>query len=287
MPSSSLLAPADEAPPLPAECLPNYDLIITEDDTPVDSLSSEREMKLLTDPLHASWSGPGEGRSFVCMSNVGLFYAWKKPALVPDFLLSLDVEMPEDVYPKEHRSYFIWNYGKPPDLVIEIVSNKEGGEADVKLRKYAQLGITYYVIHDPLNELQGGVLRAFTLRGGVYEPMDAALFPLIGLGLTLWHGHYAGMRAEWLRWCDPSGRPLLTGAERAIQAEQRLDQEQQRANQEEQRASQEQQRADQEQQRADQEQQRADQEQQRADQEQQRAKRLVAQLKSLGIEPAE
>ncbi|MFM9966394.1 MAG: Uma2 family endonuclease [Planctomycetaceae bacterium] len=286
MPSSSLLASAPEAAPLPAECLPNYDLIVTEDDTPVDSLISEREMKLLTDPLHASWSGPGEGRSFVCMSNVGLFFAPKKPPLVPDFLLSLDVAMPTDALPKEHRSYFIWKYGKPPDLVIEIVSNKEGGEADVKWNKYAQLGITYYVIHDPFDELEGGVLRAFMLRDGVYEPMDAPLFPEIGLGLTLWHGHYAGMRAEWLRWCDCSGRLLLTGAERAIQAEQRLDQEQQRADQEQQRALQEQQRADQEQQRADLEQQRADLEQQRADQEKQRAERLAAQLRSLGIEPA-
>ena len=182
--TSSVLEPTAAAPPLPPECLPNYDLIITEDDTPVDSLISEREMKLLTDPLHASWSGPGEGRSFVCMTNVGLFFALKKPPLVPDFLLSLDVEMPEDGLPKENRSYFLWNYGKPPDLVVEIVSNKEGGEADVKWRKYAQLGITYYIIHDPLNELEGGVLRAFTLRGGVYEPMDTTFFPLIGLGLT-------------------------------------------------------------------------------------------------------
>ena len=251
-PTSSVLTPSAAAPPLPPECLPNYDLIVTEDDTPVENIFSERQAKLLSDPLQASWPGPGEGRTFQCMANVGLFFAVKQPPLVPDFLLSLDVDMPDDVWPKENRGYFIWNFGKPPDLIIEIVSNTEGGEADIKRRMYAKIGIPFYVIFDPLDQLHGGVLQVFALRAGVYEPIVPDFLPEIGLGLTLWKGHYAGVRGEWLRWCDRSGRLLLTGDERAIQ-----------------------------------EQQRGDQEQQRADQEQQRADRLAAQLKGLGIEPVE
>ena len=279
-PTSSVLTPPAAAPPLPPECLPDYDLIVTEDDTPVENIFSERQAQLLSDPLHASWSGPGPGRSFQCMANVGLFFAVKQPPLVPDFLLSLDVKMPDDVWPKENRSYFIWNYGKAPDLVIEIVSNTEGGEADVKRQKYAQIGISYYVIFDPLNQLKGGVLQVFALRGRIYEPIAPDFLPDIGLGLTLWKGHYAEMRGEWLRWCDRSGRLLLTGNELSIQERQRADQEQQHAIHERQRA-------DQERQRAIQERQRADQEQQRADQERQRAERLAAQLQALGIKPAE
>ncbi len=240
------------APPLDLECLPNYDLIVTEDDTPVENIFSERQAKLLSNALYASWTGPGDGRPFLSMGNVGLFFAVKQPPLVPDFLLSLDVEAPDNVFPKENRSYFIWNYGKPPDLVVEFVSNKEGGEADVKRRKYAQIGVSYYVILDPLNELGEGVLRVFALRGRVYEPVAADFLPGIELGLTLWNGHYAGFRAEWLRWCDRSGRLLLTGEELAIQ-----------------------------------ERQRADQEKQRADEAQHQADRLVAQLRSLGIQPSE
>jgi Uma2 family endonuclease len=258
--------PVETAPPLPAECLPNYDLIVTEDDTPVDNIHSERQAKLLSDSLYASWSGPGEGRPFVAMGNVGLFFAVKQPPLVPDFLVSLDVEMPDDAWPKENRSYFIWNYGKAPDLVAEFVSNTEGGEADTKRKAYARIGIPYYVIFDPLNQLRGGVLQVFALRGRVYEPVAADFLPVIGLGLKLWQGTYAGMRAEWLRWCDHSGKLLLTGEESAIQERQRADQEQQRAHEQEQRA---------------------EEQQRRAHEQKQRADRLAAQLRSLGVEPTE
>lgn len=301
---AALLTPVAESYSLPPECLPNYDLIRTEDDEPVDNLFAERNAKLLTDVVYASWSGPEDGRPFLAMSNVGLFFAAKQPPLVPDFLLSLDVEPPEDVLPKENRSYFVWNYGKVPEVVIEIVSNTEGSEADRKLRQYAKMRILYYVIFDPLNLLGGGVLRVFMLQQDKYMPAPTNWMPGVELGLTLWEGHYAGIRGNWLRWCDQQGRVLLTGEERAIQEQQRADQEQQRADEAIQRAAQEQQRADQEQQRADeavqraaQEQQRADeaiqraaQEQQRAEQQQSRAtsaeehvRRLTEKLQALGI----
>ena len=261
-----VLPPLGTAPPLPVECLPNYDLIVTEDDTPVDSVFCERQMWLMGDVLSASWSGPGEGRPYLSMANVGLFFGVKQPPVVPDFLLSLDVELPDDAWPKANRSYFVWNYGKAPDLVAEFVSNTEGGEADTKRRLYAKIGVPYYVIFDPLAQLGSEVLQVLALRGRVYEPVAADFLPVIGLGLMLWQGHYMGMHAEWLRWCDRSGRLLLTGEEQAVQ---------------------ERQRADQEQQRAEDQQQQAVQERQRADDQQQRADRLAAQLRSLGVEPSE
>ncbi|MFM9961196.1 MAG: Uma2 family endonuclease [Planctomycetaceae bacterium] len=266
---AALLTPVAEPYSLPPECLPNYDLIRTEDDEPVDKLFSERNAKLLTDTLYASWSGPEDGRPFLAMSNVGLFFAAKQPPLVPDFLLSLDVEPPEDVLPKEHRSYFVWNYGKFPDVVIEIVSNTEGSEASGKLRMYAKMGIRCYVIFDPMNLLGGGVLRVLTLQDNKYEPALTNWMPGVELGLTLWDGHYAGIRGNWLRWCDQQGRVLLTGDERAIQEQQRADQEQQRANDE--------------QQRADEERQRADQQQLRADAAEEHIRRLTEKLQALGI----
>ncbi len=251
--ASSLLTPpaAKTVPQLPPECLPNYDLMVTEDDTPVDSLFCERQAKLLTDVIYCSWPGPGDERPFLCMSNVGLFFAVRQPPVVPDFLLSLDVAPPDNPWPKENRSYFVWNYGKFPDLVLEFVSNTEGGEGDIKLRMYAKMGIPYYVIFDPLNQLRGGVLRVLNLRQGAYVPVAADWLPDLRLGLTLWNGEYAGVQGEWLRWCDDSGRLLPTAEERA-----------------------------------DQEQQRADQEQQRADSAEHRATALAAQLRALGVDPA-
>ena len=71
---------------------PDISHIITEDDTPVDNMFSEKQMRLLTHTLYASWPGPGDGRPFVAMANVGLFFAIHAPPLVPDVLVSLDVQ---------------------------------------------------------------------------------------------------------------------------------------------------------------------------------------------------
>jgi Uma2 family endonuclease len=101
--------------------------LITADDAPTN-IFSERQQRLLTEPLYATAQFPGGERSFIALANVGLFYAMHLPPLVPDVLLSLDVHLPDEVWSKHHRSYFIWMYGKPPDVVIEIVSNTEGNE---------------------------------------------------------------------------------------------------------------------------------------------------------------
>lgn len=291
-----LAAPVADAVATPyqldPECLPNHDLIITEDDTPVDNLFSERQAKLLSEAIYSSWAGPGDGRPFVAMTNVGLFRASKQPPVVPDFLLSLDVAHPDDPWPKENRSYFVWIYGKFPDLVIEIVSNTEGGEATSKRKLYGEMRIPIYVIFDPLNQLGGGVLQVLNLVHNKYEPVLASWLPEIGLGLLLWEGSYAGLHGEWLRWCDQSGEILPTGDERAVQEQHRADDADQRAADEKQSAIRALQRADQEQQRADDEQQRADDEQRRADGEQRRAEsaeqreaKLLAKLRVLGVDP--
>lgn len=110
--------------------VPDISHLVTEDDTPVDNLISEKQQRLLTASLYSSFSGDVP---FIAMANVGLFYGIEQPALVPDVLLSLNVENPQDWSKKENRSYFIWEFGKPPDAVIEIVSNKVGNELGSKL----------------------------------------------------------------------------------------------------------------------------------------------------------
>lgn len=266
MPPPALLEQptGSEAMMVPAECMPNYDLIVTEDDTPVDSLFSLRQMTLLCDSFYASWARSGEERPFIAMSNVGLFFALKQPPLVPDFMLSVGVEAPEDLFPKSNRSYFIWNYGKPPDLVAEFVSNTEGGENDSKRTAYARIGIPYYIIFDPFNFLGNGVLQILERRMGRYVPLPDRSLPELGLSVVLWNGHYAGSHHEWLRFVDRNGQLLLTGEELAVQERQRADQ-----SEEESRHAKL----------------IAEQESRRAEQERVRAEKLVAQLRALGIEP--
>ncbi len=254
----------DTLGPLAPEDWPNVDHLITEDDTPVDNIYSEKQQRLLTESLYASWQGPGEGHPFVAFANVGLYNSIKEPAQVPDVMVSLDVELPEDIWEKRHRSYLIWEYGKAPEVVIEIVSNKVGGEATTKLQKYARMAIAHYVIYDPYQFLSNQVLRFYTLTGAAYVETDNAWLSAIELGLTLWSGTFEAWEDTWLRWSDRDGNILLTGAEGAEQERQRAEQERQRAEQEHQRA---------------------EQERQRAEQAEEKLHQLAAQLRALGIEP--
>ena len=112
------------APPVSVD----IESLVTEDDTPVDNMPSEKQQRLLTEPLYSSWAGPGGGRTFLAAANVGVFAEARNPAIVPDVFLSLDVQVADNWWDKRHRSYFVWEFGKPPELVVEIVSNREGNE---------------------------------------------------------------------------------------------------------------------------------------------------------------
>lgn len=197
--------------------LPEIDIedLTTEDEASVDNFPSEKQQRLLTEPLYSSWAGPGEERSYLAAANVGVYSSVHQPAIVPDVFLSLDVELAEDWWQKSHRSYFIWEFGKAPDVVIEIVSNREGKEDSEKLRRYERMGVTYYVIFDPLQQLGGEVLTVYGLHVGRYQQHLEQQLPGIGLGLQLWQGEFERKSASWLRWCDERGNIIPTGKERA------------------------------------------------------------------------
>jgi len=211
--------------------------LVTEDDTPVDNPFSEKQMRLLTEPLYSSWN---PGMPFVAMANVGLYFALNAPAFVPDTLVAVEVQIPENLLPKEHRAYFPWLYGKVPDIVVEIVSNKAGEELTRKMEGYARHGVPYYAVYDPEHHLQFPALQCFNLdlsgRSPAYRRMEAAYFPMVELGLTEWEGSYEGRVAPWIRWTDGGGKLIPTGAERAATAQQHAAAAQQRAGEERNRA---------------------------------------------------
>lgn len=200
--------------------LPDVSHIITEDDEPVDNLPSAKQQRLWVEPLYLSSL---LRRPFLADSNVGIFKTPHKPAIVPDMFLSLDVDLAEDWWAKEHRSYFIWEFGKPPDVVIEMVSNEKGGELSRKLTDYAQLGIPYYVIYDPQLYIQEQVLQVYELHVGEYLPRPDYRLPKIALALTFWNGLFEDRETRWVRWCDLAGNLLPTGAEQAEQERQRAE----------------------------------------------------------------
>ncbi len=114
-------APWESSEPLVVEP-PDISGIITEDDNPLVNIFSEKQQRLLVEPLISSWK---PGRPFVAAANVGVFNAINQPPIVPDMFLSLDVQVADDLWEKKNRSYFIWEFGKIPEIVVEIVSNTQ------------------------------------------------------------------------------------------------------------------------------------------------------------------
>jgi Putative restriction endonuclease len=246
-----------------------------EDDTPVDNFQSEKQQRLLVEPLYSCWS---PGTPFIAAANVGLFYGLKLDPIVPDAFLSLNVQMPADWSQKKNRSYFVWEFGKLPEVAIEIVSNRKGNELDSKQQTYAQIGLAYYAVFDPLQQLQGedelngSLLQVWELTGKHYVELPTPFWlEAVGLGLTLWEGTFEDQPGVWLRWCDRDGQVIPTGAERAEAESQRAEAESQRAEAESQRA--------------EAESQRAEAERQAGEVERQRADRLADRLRAMGINP--
>jgi hypothetical protein len=212
-------ATRDIWPGIPPHLIPDYDSIVTEDNTPVGNIFSEKQMRLLTESLYSSWPGPGNERPFLALSNVPLFYMLRQPPLVPDVMLSLNVGAPTIFRPERNLSYFVWDYGKPPEVVIDIISDQESKDIDNKIRDYAQMAVLYYILFDPVGYVQSRPLRAFALRSSGYTEIEPGKLPGVGLGMTLWRGTFEGKEDTWLRWCNAEGKLILTGAERVKQLE--------------------------------------------------------------------
>lgn len=193
---------------------PDISHLITEDDTPVDNWFSEKQQRLGVDPLHLSpkWA---QGRTFIASANVGLFDTVYEQAIVPDIFISLNVQIPQNWHEKRHRTYFIWEFGKPPELVVEIVSNRVGGELTTKKERYARMGVENYVVFDPFLHLGSEKLLLFERWRGSYQHIQGDWLESVGLGVRLWNGVFEGREAEWLRWYDGDGLILPTGAELA------------------------------------------------------------------------
>jgi hypothetical protein len=222
--------------------------LVIEDDTPVDNFQSEEQQRLLVEPLYSSKVLPAP---FLAAANVGLFYQLKGDPIVPDVLLSLGVQRPDDFSQRRNRSYFVWEFGKVPEVCIEIVSNQEGdeltlgrksqqkGKAAPKKEIYAQIGVRFYIVFDPLqqipgrDEMNGALLRVWSISSDGYSELtppqgisttgESVWLKAIGLGLTLWEGQFEeAVSRLWLRWCDREGQVIATGAERADRLAERL-----------------------------------------------------------------
>ncbi|PZV20791.1 MAG: hypothetical protein DCF21_03930 [Leptolyngbya sp.] len=235
------------------------------DDEPVDNINQPAIAAALTESLELAGRLPAQS---LVMTNYGLCATVNGKTVVkaPDWGYVPHIRVPREAV---IRSYTPQLQGDFPAIVMEFLSDTEGGEYSVKPTYppgkwffYEQvLRVPNYVIFDPAS----GLLEVYRLDpAGQYRLSPANnqqrhWIDELDLALGLWQGSRENRTGPWLRWWTEQGDLLPWGKEQA----------------------------EQERQRAGQEHQRAEQERQRAEQERQRAERLAAQLRAAGLDPEE
>jgi Uma2 family endonuclease len=172
--------------------------------------------------------------SMLIASNFGLCATVKTQTVVkaPDWVYIPSVKpIPSG---KIRRSYTPHLEGEIPTIVLEFISETEGGEYSInphypygKWYFYEQiLQVPVYGIFQP----KTGELEIYRLNQGRYEQQkpdenNRYWIAEINLFLGVWQGKKAEVTAYWLRWWDKSGNLLLWGSERVAQTEYQLEQE--------------------------------------------------------------
>ena len=263
-----------KSPPITWEKLPD-DFVLP--DEPVDN----NLQPLLAAALRESLELAGLIlESMLIASNFGLCATVKTQTVVkaPDWVYIPSVK--PIARGEIRRSYTPHLEGEIPTIVLEFISETEGGEYSInphypygKWYFYEQiLQVPVYGIFQP----KTGELDVYCLVAGKYEQQlpdenNRYWIKELNLFIGIWQGSKAEFTTNWLRWWDKSGNLLLWGSELVEQEKQRAEQEKLRAEQEKQRAAQERQRA----------------EQAELELEQERIsrQRLVQKLKELGVNP--
>ena len=200
---------------LPVVLPPAIDHLVTEDDTPVDSFFSEKQLRLLTEPLYSSradWAGQ---RSFIAAANVGLFFVARNPAI--GARRASEHGRRAARRPPSQESSVVFSLG----IRQAAGRGHRSGFQPRGRRGHAEAGGLRPGPRALLRDLrsrsaaQSGSASRLPPRSAEYRRMDEPIeFPDIGLGLRLWQGRYEGHDNTWLRWVDADGVPIPTGQER-------------------------------------------------------------------------
>ncbi|MEM9007399.1 MAG: Uma2 family endonuclease [Cyanobacteria bacterium P01_F01_bin.86] len=208
---------------------PTQDELLCDDGIPMETHRHKLQMDLLVDPL-ITWLVIGQGRGFVG----GNMFVYFSPSQVrnqdyrgPDMFVALDVPV------GERKSWVVWEEGKGPDIVIELLSESTAAQ-DKREKKeiyQKQLRVPEYFWFNPFDPDD---LAGFSLHRGVYKPIQPnaqghLVSQQLGLELVRWQGVFKAVETTWLRWSTLDGVLLPTDKEEAIAARQQADQEQQRA----------------------------------------------------------
>jgi Uma2 family endonuclease len=227
--------------------LPDHTQLPCEDGTFVKNFQEHPQGLLLTDSIRPVLDRLHPDGQYCIGQDSGIYWRFTDPpqkgAEAPDWFYVPNV--PPTLDGKMRRSYVLWHESIPPQIVIEFVSGTGAEERDRtpwegKFWVYETvIRPAYYAIY----EVEKAQVEVFSLQKNQYQPVPpngCDRFPIdeLGVELGIWEGTYQNVTLPWLRWWDSSGQLLLSGEERAEQAQHRADQAQRQAEQAQHRADQ-------------------------------------------------
>ncbi|NEO14434.1 MULTISPECIES: Uma2 family endonuclease [unclassified Moorena] len=198
--------------------LPTQYELPCDDGIPMETERHKLQMQMLIDPL-LPWLAEREdgyvgGNMFLHFSEAQLK---NQDFRGPDVFVVLGV-------PKGERlSWVVWEEGKAPDVIIELISESTAktDKTTKKLVYQDQVRVPEYFWYDPFNPEDWA---GFSLDNGVYQPLsedeqERLVSEILGLALVRWSGFYKDVEATWLRWATLDGIVLPTPEEQAAIAQ--------------------------------------------------------------------
>jgi Uma2 family endonuclease len=181
---------------------PSQDELPYSDGVPMESNRHVLQMILLIETLKRHWAGRDDvfvgGNMFVYFSPQ---QAYTHDFRGPNFFAVQGVSY------RVRKSWVVWEEGKGPDVVIELLSDSTADidKTGKKLIYQERLRVPEYFYFHPYT----GEWAGFALQDGIYQPLleDAAgrlASQQTGLLLVQWRGVFQQEFATWLRWATPA-----------------------------------------------------------------------------------
>jgi Uma2 family endonuclease len=202
---------------LGVEWPPTEDELPYDDGMPMETQRHALQLQLLIDPLRLYWADRQDvfvgGNMFVYFS---LEQVRNRDFRGPDFFVALDVPK------RERKSWIVWQEGKGPDVVIELLSESTAAQDKGEKKEIYQnlLRVPEYFWFDPFSSEWAG----FVLQQGSYEPIaedsrGRLISQRLRLALVRWQGVYQEVEARWLRWATLTSTLLPTPQEGVDEAQ--------------------------------------------------------------------
>ena len=139
-----------------------------------ESLEQRRTMTYAGQALELHFGEDGD--TVVALDLLVYYVEWKtKKRVAPDVMVVHGVSS------RRRSSYRVWEEGKAPDFVLEVLSDSTHVKDEIDKRKvYAAMGVREYFLHDPLGRAMASAegdrrLQGERLRDGVYRAIPRSL----------------------------------------------------------------------------------------------------------------